>query len=246
MRKLMLALVMMFALTMPAIAAETKGPAIESQSITVDNGRLNMFYLQDGDSFKPGFAWSRGIYPEHPRVTFNWAVTYDTNNVEMTCGPMLGYKIVDDKYFSLTPVVGVLQDFTGKGNTRFAYGISASVDVTSLMGQYKNPNAAPRLMSVKPTKSMGGFSALALYGDKARFGAGIGYTLPITKTFGVTPLVSVQMPATGKDYGAGIGAGLSYQFYADSKNSFSAMGGVLYNTEQDNVSPVVGVQWTGW
>jgi len=238
MRKMLVALSVFFA----SMAFAQDGPSAQSLDVKVGTSSVNVSFLQDGDSFKPGFTWEREVYP---RTVAGLAVLFDTTGQRVTAGPVLGYRLVQSQYVNITPLVGILQELdSNHARTRFVYGVEASVDLTSLLGHTQTPVSTNRasLMSVSSADlvGVGGLGIYTGYSLHNGYGVGVNYVVPLTDAIGVGPSLSVLSGVSGNLSGA-VGVGVAARVWADQHNAVSLWGGADYSWDRNAVNPVVGL-----
>lgn len=217
------------------------GPQAESLSVASEGSRIGLTFLQDGRSFKPGFTWER---PVTGKVVAGLAVVYDTSGQRVDAGPILGYRLLSTPYFTVTPVVGVLQEIEANtARTRFTYGVQASADLTALMG-YKPVKPTVSRASMFALKerplSIGGLGVHATYSLRNGVGGGVNYVYALAPSLGVG--VSASMVTDNKrDLNFAPGVGVAARLWADRANSVSLWGGADWNVGGRTVEPVFGL-----
>lgn len=217
------------------------GPKAESLELTKEGSRIGLTFLQDGRSFKPGFTWER---PVAGKVVAGLAAVYDTSGQRVDVGPILGYRLVSSPYFTVTPVVGILQEIeANNAKTRFTYGVQASVDLTSLMGA-KTPvpmvsRASMFALKERPL-SIGGLGVHATYSLNNGVGGGVNYVYALTPSLGVGVSASL-VTDEARDLNFAPGVGVATRLWADRANSVSLWGGADWNAGENKVNPVLGL-----
>jgi hypothetical protein len=223
-----------------SFAQTTAVPTASSIIVDKDNNSINLLFLQDNKSAKPGLAWTK---PIHDNWSFNWAVAYDSNNAKVVSGPMFGYTVIKSKYLTVTPLAGILTDISGDNKTKWSYGISASLDIGDLTKILPAPsvNKKARMLSVvkKAKHPVGGTTIMTTYSANENVGVGAGWTFGLNNKIGITPFASVNWP-TGA-ISATVGVGTSVQMIAMQDCSINAFTGLGYNTSENYVKPVLGL-----